>query len=338
MKGKPLTWEQRIRIEAYWKDRKKPCEIARLLCVHHSAIYRELKKGMYPHNVEYATEWRYSADIAQQKHEYAQTGKGRPLKIGNDHQLAAWLEYKISVDRFSPAAALGEIKRKGLTFSTSICVTTLYNYIDQGLFLHLSNKHLWVKSKRKKQEKKIVRRIKNPLAPSIEDRPKHIDWRDSFGHWEMDTVVSAQGKLPVLLVLTERMTRKELIFKLPNREAKTIISAMDRLERKTRNFKSIFQSITMDNGGEFSDWHSIERSIRGGKRTKVYFCHPYSSSERGSNENCNGIIRRFIPKGSDIGKYTDRQIRKIETWINDYPRRIHDYCAAEDLYKACVGM
>jgi IS30 family transposase len=339
MAGKYLTWEQRIQIEAYFKIKKKPCEIARLMGLHHSTIYRELKRGMYEHDIRTGPiVWRYSAEKAQQKHNYAQTNKGRPDKLGNDHDLAAFLERKIVEDRFSPAAALGEIKRKGLTFSTSFCVTTLYSYIDKGYFLRLTNKNLLVKSRRKKNTYKPVRRIYNALAPSIEQRPEDVDNRDSFGNWEMDTVVSKQGKRTVLLVLTERMTRKELIFKLPDRKAETIVAAIDKLERKTPRFKQIFQSITVDNGGEFADWNSLQRSIRGGQRTKVYFCHPYSSWERGSNENCNSIIRRFIPKGADISDYTDRQIKEVETWINNYPRKIHNFLAADDLYKACIGL
>lgn len=337
MKGKPLTQRQRDKIEAYRRIKMKPCEIARLMGLHHSTIYRELKRGEYLHDCGWRDEVRYSADKAQQLHEYAQTAKGRPLKIGNDHALAEFLERKIVEEHYSPAAALGEIRRKKLHFKTSISVNTLYNYIAQGVFLRLTNKALLRKCK-KKQEKQTVRRHRNPLVPTIDERPEYIEWRDSFGHWEMDTVVSGKEGQAALLVLTERMTRKELLFKVPDKTAKSVVRVLDRLERSTPRFKEIYQSITMDNGMEFSDWHGIQRSVYGGQRTQVYFCHPYSSWERGSNENCNSIIRRFIPKGADIGKVTQRRIKEIEEWINNYPRRIHGYLAADDLYAACVGM
>lgn len=337
MKGKPLTQRQRDKIEAYRRIKMKPCEIARLMGLHHSTIYRELKRGEYLHDCGWRDEVRYSADKAQQLHEYAQTAKGRPLKIGNDHALAEFLERKIVEEHYSPAAALGEIRRKKLHFKTSISVNTLYNYIAQGVFLRLTNKALLRKCK-KKQEKQTVRRHRNPLVPTIDERPEYIQWRDRFGHWEMDTVVSGKEGQAALLVLTERMTRKELLFKVPDKTAKSVVRVLDRLERSTPRFKEIYQSITMDNGMEFSDWHGIQRSVYGGQRTQVYFCHPYSSWERGSNENCNSIIRRFIPKGADIGKVTQRRIKEIEEWINNYPRRIHGYLAADDLYMACVGM
>lgn len=338
MAGKYLTKEQRTKIEAYTRIKMNPCEIAKVMDLHHSTIYREIKKGIYPHNVEYETEWRYSAEIAQQKHELAQTSKGRPIKLGHDHELAAFLEQKIATEKFSPAAALGEIKRKNLNFDTQISITTLYTYIDKGYFLHLSNKNLLVKRHKKKQHYRQIFRSTNVLSPSIDDRPEDVALRDSFGNWEMDTVVSGIGYQATLLVLTERMTRKEILIKLPDKKTESVVKALNRLERKTANFKEIFQTITVDNGCEFADWCGIQKSINRGQRTKIYFCHPYSSWERGSNENCNKIIRRFMPKGCNIGKFTDKEIKTIENWINNYPRKIHQYLAAEDIYQACVGL
>jgi hypothetical protein len=100
-------------------------------------------------------------------------------------------------------------------------------------------------------------------------------------------------------------------------------------------FKEIFKSITMDNGCEFLNQQLIERSLYSKEpRTMAYYAHPYSSWERGSNENANKIIRRFIPKGSDINKYTEEEIKRIENWINNYPRRILGYKSAKEMYKA----
>ena len=94
-------------------------------------------------------------------------------------------------------------------------------------------------------------------------------------------------------------------------------------------------SITMDNGCEFVNQDFIEGSvITKKKRTTAYYDHPYSSWERGSNENTNKIIRRFIPKGSDISKYTHKEIKRIEQWINNYPRRILGYKTASEVYYA----
>ena len=102
-----------------------------------------------------------------------------------------------------------------------------------------------------------------------------------------------------------------------------------------KKFKAIFKSITVDNGSEFSDTLGLERSIYGGgrsTRTKVYYCHPYSSYERGTNERINREIRRLIPKGSDISVYSASEIKEVEFWINNYPRRVLGYATSQELF------
>jgi transposase, IS30 family len=110
--------------------------------------------------------------------------------------------------------------------------------------------------------------------------------------------------------------------------------AIDKLERKTgRRFKEIFKTITVDNGSEFLDSERLESSIKdpSQKRFKLYYAHPYSAWERGSNENANKLIRRFIPKGASISKLRNKDIHRIENWMNNYPRRILGYQCANDL-------
>lgn len=95
----------------------------------------------------------------------------------------------------------------------------------------------------------------------------------------------------------------------------------------------VFRSITVDNGSEFLNSADLERSVRslGIQRTRIYYAHPFSAWERGSNENANKLIRRFIPKGTDIGKLKQKDIQRIEYWMNNYPRRIHGYKSANDM-------
>ena len=151
----------------------------------------------------------------------------------------------------------------------------------------------------------------------------------------MDTVVGARGvSKKSLLVLTERKTRKEIIFLLKEHTSAAVVKALDRLERKLgKKFREIFKSITVDNGSEFADWEGMERSKRSKKkRTKIYYCHPYSSWERGSNENQNKLVRRHIPKGVNFDDKTQGDVDDIAEWINNYPRRLHEYKTAEELY------
>lgn len=104
-------------------------------------------------------------------------------------------------------------------------------------------------------------------------------------------------------------------------------------------FALIFQTITVDNGSEFSDFSGIEQSclLPRCNRTKLYFCHPYSSYERGSNENQNKMVRRHYPKGYDFTNTTPAEIRKLEKWINNYSREMFDYYTSADLYEACLN-
>ncbi|MCI9510525.1 MAG: IS30 family transposase [Angelakisella sp.] len=178
------------------------------------------------------------------------------------------------------------------------------------------------------------------IPTSIEERPKEVKIRETFGHWEMDTVIGkAKGGGPVLLVLTERLTRKEIIRKIGSKTTAEVARALNRLERDMgARFKRIFQTITIDNGSEFMDTAGMEKSCcTKGTRTKVYYCHPYSSWERGSNENANGIIRRFIPKGTPIEEYSEKDIARVEQWINNYPRKILGYSTAQIFFDSYLG-
>lgn len=338
---KQLTKADRIKIEALVKAGHGKQEIADQLHVHRSTIYRELKRGTYTAlNSDLTTEERYSPDIADDKYRENLKSKGGTLKIGNDIKLANYIEDKIINEDYSPAAVLGELKAQGREgdFKVTICVTTLYSYIDKGIFLKLTNKHLPVKKNKKRDYKKVKRQQARAAAgESIEKRPEEIDTREEFGNWEMDTVKGKRGKSKnSLLVLTERKTRDEIIFKLPAHTAEAVVEAVDRLERKWgAMFKEVFKTITVDNGSEFAYCEELERSIlnEGEKRTKLYYCHPYSSWERGTNEVTNKMVRRKVPKGTNFDDKTDEEIAAIEDWVNDYPRRIHGYHSARELFE-----
>lgn len=330
-----LTRTDRLRIEALLRAGITGKEIAKQIGVAPSTICYERKKGLYTHrNSDWTEEQRYSADLAELRTRQAETGTGPQLKIANDQKLANYIERKIANDRYSPAAVLGEIKTKGLKFSVTIhSVNTIYSYIDKGVFLNLTNKDLPVRGG-KKRHYNMVRPVKRPpRGESIENRPQEIRNRNTFGHWEMDTVVSARGSLKALLVLTERLTRREIIRLLPDKTTASVVKALDDIERGMGGgFRDLFRTITCDNGSEF-DAAGIERSVDGGIRTKTYFCHPYSSYERGSNENQNKLVRRWQPKGTVFEDLDEEQVQALEDWVNTYPRKIHKWKTAEDLFQ-----
>lgn len=333
-----LTRADRIKIEALLKEGISKKRIAEHIGVHRSTIYNELKRGEYEHlNSDWTTEKRYSPDIAQEKAEENLKMRGTQLKIGNDIDFANYIEDKIINEDYSPAAVLGELKAQGRAgeFKTCICTTTLYSYIDKGIFLRLTNKNLPVKKNKKRKYRKVQKQARAAAGDSIEKRPEKINTRGEFGDWEMDSVMGKRGKTKsTLLTLTERKTRAEIIFKLPNHTAEAVVNALDRLERKWGEmFKSVFRTITVDNGSEFAHCEELERSVLGeGKRTKIYYCHPYSSWERGTNEVTNKMVRRKVPKGTNIDEKTDEEIKEVEGWLNNYPRKIHGYHSAGELF------
>ena len=352
-KWKQLSEKERYKIEALLNAGHKPNEISRILGRYRRTIEREIRRGNVvfrrenpyasrnPAVKDFFSEKVYAADVGQRKARENAANKGRGLKIGHDHKLARHLEKRIGKDGFSPDAAIGEIKAKGLPFKVTLCTKTVYNMIDRGDFLNLSNKNLPVKRNHKKRKYRNARKValNNLSGRSIEERPEEANNRKELGHWEMDLVVGS-GKA-CLLVMTERISRREIISRLPDKRQQSVKEALDRLERKHRGqFSRRFKSVTMDNGSEFIDSKSLEASCLwpGKNRTICYYAHPYSAWERGSNENANKLIRRFIPKGTDIGKLAAKDIKRVEQWMNNYPRKMFGYKTANDIYLAasCV--
>ena len=212
-------------------------------------------------------------------------------------------------------------------YHITFCRATIYKYIDDGnIFPHITNK---------------VREKRAPRGRSIEERPPEVETREEVGHWEGDTVAGKKGSRARLLVFSERATRNEIIIKIPDGTTKSVVRALDRLERRFgADFPRIFKSITFDNGSEFADCEGLERSRRrkGKKRTTAYYCHPYTACERGTNENINQMIRRKFPKGTDFDKVKPAEVKAAETWINNYPRGILGFRSAASVFSEAVGL
>ena len=326
-----MTPNERQQLEALYNARVPVARIARQLGFCRQTIYNEIKLGLYLHTIDFQDKPRYSAEKAEQIHREAQARKGRDLKIGKDRAYADYLERKIVQERYSPAAALAAARKAG--YHTRICTATLYSYIEKGVFYQLTNNDLWEKSTRKKRGYRPVKRIAHPSLPSIKDRPAEIEQRQDHGHWEMDLVIGVQKNKACLLTLTERVSRQELIFKLPDRQAMTVRGVFDRLERSMgkKSFRNTFRSLTTDNGVEFMEYEKLRESIYGGQRFDVWYCHSYASWEKGTNENHNRMIRRFFPKGTDFSKITKKEIAAVQAWMNGYPRKILGWLTPEEV-------
>ena len=323
-----------------FKAKVSTAQIAAVIGCSRRTIYREKQRGLCE-QLNHRTSKTYMIYSAQKSQNRADQmrdlHKGRPVKLCP--QLAAHLEDYIGKRHYSPAAAVREILLQGMALP-QISTNTAYRYIYRG-YLRLCSLDLPVgryQLKKKQNEQYIAKNHKNDR--SIEERSAEVETREDVGFWEMDTVVGkSAGPSRCLLVLTERKTRNEKIILVPNRRAETTVRALDAIERKlgAEKFGTIYKSITVDNGTEFAMADEIERScLIDGQRTKVYYCHPYSSWERGSNENVNGMIRRCHPKGTNFANVTQEEIAATENWINNYPRKIHGYKSAATMFRQCL--
>lgn len=320
-KGKHLSYNDRLVIESMYNNKYRAKAIASALNCHISTIYNELKRGMYTRlNSDYTTSVVYSADIAQQKHDFLSSAKGRPIKLSNNFCLAKHIENKIINEKYSPEAVILELKQEN--GEQPFCVQTLYNYIYSGVFYALAPKHL--PEFKKKEKKRSIKRAKRvSFGESIEHRIAEIDERLTVGHWEMDTVRGLRnGKNESLLVLTERKTNFEIIKKLKDLKTETVFKTLKRIINNT-----YFNTITVDNGTEFSNPKLLESL-----GVKLYYCHPYSSYERGQNEKQNRMIRRWLPKGNSFRNVTQKHCNDIQHWLNNYPRKLYNGMTSKQMY------
>lgn len=336
-KYQQLSEAERYKIEALDRANVTVSECARQLGRDRRTIQRELNRGKVEQiKGNYETKLLYCADAGERVRKERAANKGRSLKIGHNHALANHLEQKIVRERYSPDAALAQWRREHGADAQMICTKTVYNYIDMGLFAGIGNGDLPVKKDKRVRKPRLKRAValNNTKGRSIDERPKEIDLRQIEGHWEMDCVEGRAGSKACLLVMTERKQRTELIFLLRSKCQDEVVRAMDQLEKRCgKEFSTIFKTITVDNGSEFLSSARLERSILAEetKRTTIYYAHPYSAWERGSNENQNKLIRRFVPKGTDIGKLSPRDVERIQYWMNHYPRRLLGYRTPAEL-------
>lgn len=325
-----LTEKDRYLIEKSLQQKIPVKKIAEMIGCCRATVYNEIKRGTFiALGKLWQDEKRYGYDVGQRVYKENMSRRGCKRKLSVDDPFLADVAALILDKKYSPEAALYTLPDRKL------CVKSIYNYVYAHRIKGVTVNNLpYAKPRKKKKNEEETTKREFSRGRSIEERPREILERKEYGHWEMDTVYSSRDDLTCLLVLSERMTRQELIFQIKDRTSKSVIKALDQYERKIGSpaFRAMFKSITCDNGMEFANWEAIERSCRTKlKRTITYFCHPYSSGERGTNENSNRFIRRWIPKGDDIGLYTKEEVQAIQNWMNNYPRRQFNGQSASDL-------
>ncbi|MDD3999444.1 MAG: IS30 family transposase [Bacilli bacterium] len=314
---KQLTKINRIQIQTLLDQGFSQSTIAQIIGVHRSTISREIKRGSVTTMDTYLKKTtNYEAEAAQNlSNKRNLNSRKKPKYLGHEDLLDK-ISRIVKKKKYSFDIIAGRMKLKNheITFSTQ----TLYNYYHKNL-LKISDFHLPNYGTHKSTKR--VRRA-NISHKRINMRPKEVNERTEPMHWEMDSVVSGRNQGPALLVLSERYTRTELIYKLDNKTSDNVIATLDKIHDKVNDdFKVFFKSITTDNGSEFLNYEGIEKN----QRTTQYFANPYKSCDRATNENLNREIRRFFPKGTKFNNVSENKIKNVQNWMNNKPRKILGY-------------
>ena len=316
-----LAIEEREQIALLRVQKKSIREISRILGRHHTSISRELKRNRYSSQKAYRP---YRASVkARLRKSYA----ARRMRLKNK-VIVRYVVQKLKLG-WSPEQISGRIQTNYPKFSISHEAIYQYVYNDARELIGLlprmhKNRH----AKRPYDRHKNLR-VSN--RPSIEERPEQVNLRLQFGHWEADSMVSGVSQAATAHVLVERRSRLVRISKLkrkgPNETKRSIIRVLGGLKKPCR------LSITYDNGTENRDHESINMALG----TQSYFCRPYHSWEKGTIENTIGLIRRFLPKGTNLKLIPKSRIRDIENLLNNRPRKCLNYQTPEEVYESLNG-
>jgi IS30 family transposase len=303
MTYRQLSPEERYMLAALRKQGFNKAQIARALGRHRSTVGRELRRNST------RADGRYRASTAQER------TNGRRSRSRRNQRFSAEdfaLIDELLRRQWSPEQVAGHLRREG---RLSVSHETIYRHVWRDkreggtLYTHLRG----VRKRRRKRYGAYDSRGRLAGKRMISERPAEVEAREVVGHWEADTVMGA-GTKDCVLTLVERKTGLMLVGKLADRTA-------DGLSRRAagliKRHRARFETVTADNGTEFHGYEGIER------RTGVlfYFARPYHSWERGSNENANGLLRQYLPKGESMAGLTQQRCNAIAAKLNTRPRK-----------------
>lgn len=305
-----LTQEERYQIYAYKRAGYSHSDIAEMLGRHVSTIKRELRrntglKGYRP----------------QQAHHFAQgRHQLKPKVVKMTEEMQRYIKEHLVIE-WSPEQIQGRLQADG---EPSVCPKTIYDFIAQDkanggdLYTHMRHKKYRQRTGKPDPRGQIRDRV------GIEERPDIVDQKKRIGDWEADTVIG-KGHKGVLVTLSERVSKLNLIAHVPSKHAEVVTQAM--IEMLTP-YQDELHTITFDNGKEFAFHKRVAEALN----VKTYFARPYHSWERGLNENHNGLIRQYLPKGKPLDKVTKAQVAEIQARLNQRPRKLLGFRTPEEVY------
>lgn len=310
-----LSIEERKRIYSLIQHGKSNSEISKILARNRSTIWRELRRNKKSPNHWYSS--LHAHAMAKRRR------KGRLLQSKFTPEIKYWIERKLGL-QWSPEQISG---RMPIELNLSVSHEWIYSYVykDRLQGGELYKNLRWGRRQRKKRNYRPRENLlRFASAKSIENRPEIVNKRERIGDWEGDSIVGSD-KRTSLVTMVERKTLLSRIYKVETRTAKETRLRIIQMFNDTKGKK---HTITFDRGVEFSDWKWIEKKTG----VEVYFAHPYSAFERGTNENTNGLIRQYIPKKTDIKTFSHWQIKKIERRLNNRPRKKLGFLTPNEAY------
>lgn len=317
-----LTIEERACICKFKQMNMSLREIARILNRNVSTISRELKRNSFKASVNYSVT-RYSPTFADRKYKERRINCHRPLKT--NIQTLNYIKNKIEL-HWSPDQIVNRYEEdKPIKFPS---ISTIYRWIHLGYIPKTCIEKLRRKGKFKRPAET---RGKFNIGKTIKRRPKEVYKRNTFGHWEADTVVSGKNNRELkskycFVTLAERKTRLYLIKWIPNRKEETVTNAIIELLKDYP--KEAIKTITCDRGKEFAGWKKIEENLH----TDMYFADPYCAWQKGTNENSNGLLREFYPKSMDLSKTNEKEVQDTLELLNNRPRKCINYKTPNELF------
>lgn len=328
IRNKHLTICERTLIQLRLKDGHTVYSITKEIGCAYNTVKKEIRRGSK--QIYRSRRLCYRADFGQKKYEANRIRCHRTGKFLECAQFIKHVEKNFSspLKKWSVDATSGRLRAERIfTQKNSVCTKTLYNWIHKGL-MEVKVSDLPESLRRKKHVSKN-RTGKMRLGASIDSRSAEVATRKTFGHWEIDTVIGKKkGKNAVVLTLVERNTDFCITRKIPAKAASAVNSEIKQLFSDFgKKSEKIFRTLTADRGLEFASLAELEN-----ESTKIYFAHPYSSYEIEINERHNRILRRFIPKGTDINKISEEELERIEDLTNGLPRKRLGYKTPEELF------
>lgn len=311
MNYKHFTIEERCCLREYYIKGKSYREIARLLGRNVSSVSRELRRNC----TFYRDIPRYYPYTAQRKSNLRNSYRHRGMFWSKE--VIDYIDEKLSLTWSPEQIANTPCELKIPSFKT------IYRWIDEG-YLRSTLKNLRRKGKTRKR---LGNGGRFTIGKSIRKRDKSVYTRKEFGHWEADTVVSGKGKAKACFAtLAERKTRFYIAVKIPDRNGETMANAI--IKALSILPKGAVKTITCDRGSEFAGWKKIEEELH----CRMYFADPYCAWQKGTNENLNGLLREFYPKGHNLERVSEKTLKKNLALINARPKKVLHYQKPVDLF------